>query len=225
MTQPFKTLFSTLLLSTALLTAGSIKAQKIDVDYKNNLTYYHYGYSAKLEKSFFGGLVFSDNRSNKVEYSKEYVEKEYPELLDQEDKRKMFLVDHVARFKNVLGYEAGYKIDFSGKTIIEDNRGNKVEYSTDFFGNKVYEDKSRGIKRTIGKDILGTYNYKSGRESASFKKNIFGAWEYQDSEKNKVELSSNTWNKYLVEYRSEEAVFLYLINQFLSKGQEWSWYF
>ncbi|MDM1380433.1 hypothetical protein [Myroides marinus] len=225
MKQSYKLILRTVVLFASILTVTSVSAQRIEKDYKNNLTYYHYGYNAKLEKSFFGGLVFSDNRGNKVEYSKEYIEKEYPELIDNEEGQRMFLMDHISRYKYTSGYEAGYKIDFSGKVIIEDNRGNKIEYSTDFFGNKVFEDKNRGIKRTIGKDILGTYNYKSGRESASLKKNIFDRWEYQDSEKNKVEMSSNTWAKYLAEYRSEEAVFLYLINQYLSKGQEWSWYF
>lgn len=225
MMRSYKTLLRTVVLSTVFFVGGNIYAQRIEVDYKNNLTYYHYGYNAKLEKSFFGGLVFSDNRGNKVEYSKEYIEKQYPELLAEEESRRLFLMDHISRYKYTSGYEAGYKVDFSGKVIIEDNRGNKIEYSTDFFGNKVFEDKSRGIKRTIGKDILNTYNYKSGKESASLKKNIFDRWEYQDSEKNRVEMSSNTWAKYIAEYRSEEAVFLYLINQYLSKGQEWSWYF
>lgn len=225
MIQFYKKIFKVLILSITLFAIASANAQRIEADYKNNLTYFHFGYSAKLEKSFFGGLVFSDNRGNKIEYSKEYLLQEYPNLLDHEEAQREFLLYQISRYKYDGGYEAGFKVDFSGRVIIEDNRGNKVEYSTDFFGNKVFEDKSRGIKRTIGKDILDTYNYKSGRESASLKKNIFDRWEYVDSEKNRVEISSNTWAKYLAEFRSEEAVFLYLINQYLSKGQEWSWYF
>ncbi|MFM9400439.1 hypothetical protein ACKLNQ_00680 [Myroides odoratimimus] len=57
-----KTLFRSLLIAGLLFVATDAQAQKIEKNYREDWTYSHNRYDAQLEKSFFGGLDFSDNK-------------------------------------------------------------------------------------------------------------------------------------------------------------------
>lgn len=209
-----KTLFRSLFIAGLLFVATEAQAQKIEKNYREDWTYSHNRYDAQLEKSFFGGLDFSDNNRNKIEFSKEYLNLEYSGILEDDELQQLFLMDLVKKYKYTNRYTATYEVDMFGKVTIKDNQGNKIEYGTDLFGNKIYEDKKRGIKYSIGKDLMGDYNYKSGRESASLKKDIFDKWKYTDSFGNKLEIGQETWGRWITQFRDEEGVLFYLITVF-----------
>ena len=209
-----KTLFRSLFIAGLLFVATETQAQKIEKNYREDWTYSHNRYDAKLEKAFFGGLDFSDNNRNKIEFSKEYLNLEYSGILEDDELQQLFLMDLVKKYKYTNRYTATYEVDMFGKVTIKDNQGNKIEYGTDLFGNKIYEDKKRGIKYSIGKDLMGNYNYKSGRESASLKKDIFDKWMYTDSFGNKLEIAPETWGRWIAQFRDEEGVLFYLITLF-----------
>jgi hypothetical protein len=192
-------------------------AQEITTDIFGNLVYTSErgNYKATLEKDIFNSLVFTDNRDNKITFEKKYIDLEYPGVSSDKEKRISFLSRLVNRYRRESEYTATYKVNIFDKVVIEDNRNKKIEYGDDIFGNPSYEETNISKKTSLKRDIFGHLIYQSGNEDAKLAKNIFDQWVYTDSEENELKFSASTWKKLLKRHRTEERIFLFLINSYL----------
>ena len=194
-----------------------LSAQQIKVDIFDDLEYQSENgqYKANLKKNIFDDLVFSDNNNNELTFRKKYLEIENKILLEDEEARIDFFRHLIRRYRSEEKYKASFSVNIFDDIVIEDNRNNKIKKGTDIFGHPVYEEKFNGVETTIKRDLSGNPEYKSGKEQATLKKDIFNKWIYQDSSGNKFEFSDQTWNSLMDQYGSDENILYFLINEFL----------
>lgn len=212
-------------LSILLLANLSIYAQRIETDIFNDLTYESRDgrYRAQLKEDIFENLIFTDNNRNKITFKKEYLSSQFGNTLKNPREKADFFRSMVHRYGQEQGYEATFSVDIFDKTIIEDNRNNRIEYGTDIFGNPTYKERINGIESSINKDLMGTLTYRSHGQEATLREDIFHKWIYEDSKGNKLEFSTETWYMLRRKYGNDEDVFVFLRNEFLMGGRERGW--
>lgn len=172
-------------------------------------------YNAALKKDIFDNLVFTDSRRNNIVFEKKYLDLEYPKVVGNPGARSDFFNNLVRRHRHDERYEAKYKVDIFGTVIIEDNRGNKTEIGTDIFGNAKYEERRNGHSMSVSRDLNGVLQYRSGGDSASLGKDIFGKWTYKDSSGNKFEFSDKAWYRLIRRFGGDEQVLIFLMDEYL----------
>ncbi|MFT3904270.1 MAG: hypothetical protein QM727_13935 [Niabella sp.] len=191
-------------------------AQRMEADIFDNLQYESNDrrYEATLKRDIFDNLIFSDNQKNQVTFEKKYLDLKLPRVKDKESRMDFFrsLIKQYRREKN---YTAKFSVDIFDKVIIQDNRNNRIEAGKDIFGNPSYEETSNGVKYSLKKDIFGNYQYTFNNTKATLEKNIFDEWTYSDTRDNKIVFGKKTWASLVARYRSEEKLFLFLINDLL----------
>ncbi len=200
----------------ALLLAFPLSAQRgnVETDIFGDLQYNSGGYTASLKKNIFDDLTFSDNRNNNLVFEKKYLQQEDPKVLSDVGARTDFFRYLIRRYRSENGYTAKYSVDIFGTTIVEDNRGNKVERGTDIFGNPTYKEKSGGVEVSVKRSIDGALEYRSGGESASLGKDIFGKWIYKDSSGNRFEFGGRAWDMMIRRFGNDENVLWFLMDEF-----------
>jgi len=192
-------------------------AQRIRFDIFDNLEYEsrELGYKAFLKKDIFDNLLFIDNQSNELTFMKKYLEINYANSLEQEENKVNFFRNLIDTYSFESGYKATYNVDILENVIIEDNRNSRIEIGRDIFGNTTYEDRTNNIRTTIRRDLFGNLEFRSGRDQANLKKDIFNRWRYTDSSGNDFRFSTSSWDKLLHLYISEEDVLYFLVDKFL----------
>lgn len=200
-----------------IVTCLQIRAQHVEFDIFGNLQYESEDerYKAYLKKDIFDNLIFSDNNNNELRYNKKYLDLYYKDALKNKEDKISFFRSFISEYISEKGYKATFDVDIFDKVIIKDNLNNKVEIGTDIFGNQTYEEIRNGVKTTMKTDLSGNLEYKSAKEQAFLKKDIFNKWTYSDSSGNKFEFSNKTWNRLKYLYVSEEDILFFLINEFL----------
>lgn len=201
-----------LVLSSSLLLAqrgtvdtdifGNLQFKSIDGDYK-----------ASLEKNIFDDLVFTDSRKNKLHYEKKYLDKMEPGLRGDKEAQVRMLKKLVRENNRHSGYTATFKIDIFDKTIIEDNKGYKLEEGKDIFGNTDIKEQVKGAKTTFKRNLRGGLEYTEGKNTASLEKDIFDRWLYKDSFGNEIQLGKETWKRVLEQYGTDEKFFWDLLDR------------
>ncbi len=194
-----------------------IQAQRVKYDIFNNLEYAseEKDYSAYLKKDIFDNLIFSDSNGNELTFNEDYLKQEYENLLGNNEHKINFFRHLIYRYRFENNYEASFDVNILDKVIIEDNRNNRIEFGTDIFGHPTYEEKRNIIENSIKRDVSGNLEYKSGKEQAFLKKDVFGKWYYRDSSGNEFEFGKPAWRMLKKNYRSEENILLFLLNNFL----------
>lgn len=188
---------------------------RIETDIFDNLQYTSSDgkYKAELKEDIFDNLIFSDSNKNKITYKKEYLDSEYRGMPQNEKAKTDFFHRLIRQYRTENNYEASYSIDIMGTTIFKDNRGNQTKKGVDIFGNPTYEEKIDGVEMSIKRSINGALEYKSGKENATLRKNIFDKWCYEDSNGNKFEFGEKTWNSLIRRFKNDEGVFSFLIGE------------
>lgn len=201
---------------TLLVSAGFAQRTVFETDIFGDLRYESNGYRATLKKDIFDALTFSDSNGNEIVFEEKYLDSEYRQgLSNDKDAKAGFFRRLIHRYSPENGYRAKYSVDIFGTTVIEDNRGNKIEMGTDIFGNPTYKEKSGGVESSFSRSLNGTLEYRSGRESASLGKDIFNKWTYSDSSGNKFEFSPQTWSRLEKRFGSDENVFMFLVRELI----------
>ena len=200
-----------------ILIGLQIRAQHVEFDIFGNLQYESEDerYKAYLKKDIFDNLIFSDSNNNELKYYKKYLDLYYKGALENKEDKIDFFRNFISEYSSERGYKATFEVDIFDKVIIKDNLNNKVEIGTDIFGNQTYEEIKNGEKISMKTDLAGNLEYRSDKERAFLKKNIFNKWTYSDSSGNKFEFSNKTWNRLKYLYVSEEDILFFLINKFL----------
>ncbi len=121
----------------------------------------------------------------------------------------------IRQYRSEEGYRATHSVDIFGKTVIEDNRGKRVEMGTDYFGNRTYKERSGDVETSVKRSIRGVLEYRSGSETASLGKDVLERWIYKDSSGNKFEFGARTWETLIRRFGSDENIFWFLIDEFL----------
>ncbi|WP_144062692.1 hypothetical protein [Sphingobacterium paucimobilis] len=201
-----------LVLSSSLLFA---QRGTVDTDIFGNLQFKSIDgkYKASLEKNIFDDLVFTDSRNNKLHYEKKYLDKMEPGLRGDKEAQAHMLRRLVRENKRSSEYKATFKIDIFDKTIIEDNKGYKLEEGKDIFGNTNIQEQSSGRKSVFKRNLRGGLEYTEGRNTASLEKDIFDRWLYKDSFGNEIQFSKETWKRVLQQYGSDEKFFWDLLDR------------
>lgn len=192
-------------------------AQRIRFDIFDNLEYEsrNNGYKAYLKKDIFDNLLFSDNQANELTFMKKYLDLNYSNSLHEEENKIDFFRNLIDTYSFESGYKATYNVDIFDKVIIEDNRPGRIEIGRDIFGNTTYDDRTNNVKTTIRRDLFGNVEFRSGRDKAYLKKDIFNRWRYTDNSGNDFRFSAGSWEKLLYQYISEEDILYFLVNKFL----------
>jgi lipid II isoglutaminyl synthase (glutamine-hydrolysing) len=202
-----------------LLTIISLQthAQRIRFDIFDNLEYEsrENRYKAYLKKDIFNNLLFSDNQANELTFMKKYLDLTYSNSLEDEEDKIDFFRNLIDTYGFESGYKATYTVDILDKVIIEDNRNSRIEIGRDIFGNATYDERTNNIRTTIRRDLFGNLEFRSGRDQANLKKDIFNRWRYTDSSGNDFRFSTSSWDKLLHLYISEEDVLYFLVDKFL----------
>lgn len=206
-----------LLSAFILFTSISLQAQRIEKNIFGELEYRSsdWEYKAYLKKNIFDDLIFSDNRENKITFTKKYVDREFGSMPEDLEHQSGFFINLIRQYRRERDYIATFSVDIFDKIVIKDNRGSSIEIGTDIFGNPTYEEERGGERISIERDLLGTLIYKSNRGNATLKQDIFNKWLYEDSSGNKFEFSQRAWNSLIRQYGDEEEIFIYLVNRFL----------
>lgn len=204
-----------------VLTSLQLSAQRIEVDIFGNLSYEsrRQNYRAYLKSDIFDNLIFTDNLDNEIIFKKKYLDLEYPKLKRRKEAKIDFFNYLMEQYDTERNYKATFSVDIFDKIIIEDNRNNRVESGQDIFGNPTYEEKRGADFISIRKNIFGELEYKSNRENALLKKDIFNKWIYTDSSGNKFEFGASTWNRLMDDFGSDEAIFRYLVEEYLANNR------
>ncbi len=200
-----------------LLLVAPLPAQhgNIETDIFGDLVYRSNGYTATLKKNIFDDLTYSDNQNNNIVFEKKYLQQEAPKVLSDNSAKMDIFRYLIRKHRSESGFSEKYSVDIFGTTIIEDNRGNKVEMGTDIFGNPTYDEKSGGVQTSISRSLNGMLEYRSGGESASLGKDVFNKWTYRDSSGNKFEFGDRTWDKLIRRFGNDENVFRFLVDEFM----------
>ncbi|MFD2555773.1 hypothetical protein [Sphingobacterium tabacisoli] len=200
-----------------VLSSGLLFAQRgtVDTDIFGNLQFKSVDgqYKASLEKNIFDDLVFTDSRKNKLHYEKKYLDKMEPGLRGDKEAQARMLRRLVRENKRSSEYKATFKIDIFDKTIIEDNKGYKLEESKDIFGNTNIQEQSSGRKSVFKRNFKGGLEYTEGEKTASLGKDIFDRWLYKDSFGNEIQFSKETWKRVLEQYGTDEKFFWDLLDR------------
>ncbi|HSJ68139.1 MAG TPA: hypothetical protein VK921_10710 [Anditalea sp.] len=192
-------------------------AQGIRFDIFDNLEYESRNneYKAYLKKDIFDNLLFSDNQANELTFMKKYLDLNYSNSIHEEENKIDFFRNLVDVYSFESGYKATYNVDIFDKVIIEDNMDSRVEIGRDIFGNTTYDERINNVRTTIRRDLFGNLEFRSGREQANLKKDIFNRWRYTDNSGNDFRFSASSWDKLLHQYISEEDVLYFLVEKFL----------
>lgn len=206
-----------LLLLLLIVLNHQVEAQRIEYDIFNNLEYEskEKDYSAYLKKDVFDNIIFSDSNGNELTFHEDYLEQEYENLVGDKEQEMDFFRYLIYRYRFESGYKASFDINISNEVIIEDNRNNRIEFGTDIFGYPTYEEKRNETEISIKRNVSGSLEYKSGKEQAFLKKDIFGKWNYSDSSGNEFEFGKPAWRMLKKTYVSEENILLFLLKNFL----------
>ncbi|MFA1772505.1 hypothetical protein ACD591_14485 [Rufibacter glacialis] len=168
-----------------------------------------------MKKDIFSNLIFSDNHNNELTFTKKYLDLKHHDLLAEEESQIDFFRNVIRKYKSDIGYKAKFEVDIFEKVVMEDNRNNKVEIGTDIFGNTTYEEKRNTERLSMKRDLSGNLEFRSGKEQAFLKRDIFNRWSYSDSSGNKFEFSDKTWKRLTQEHVTEEDILYFLVNRFL----------
>ncbi|MBL1410183.1 hypothetical protein [Sphingobacterium faecale] len=200
-----------------LLSSSLLFAQRgtVDTDIFGNLQFKSIDgqYKASLEKNIFDDLVFTDSRKNKLHYEKKYLDKMEPGLRADKEAQARMLRRLVRENKRSSEYKATFKIDIFDKTIIEDNKGYKLEEGKDIFGNTNIQEQLNGTKSIFKRNLRGGLEYTEGRKTASLEKDIFDRWIYKDSFGNEIQFGKETWRRILKQYGTDEKFFWDLLDR------------
>ncbi|MVX37187.1 hypothetical protein [Myroides sp. LoEW2-1] len=189
--------------------------QGIEKDIFEDLKYRSQGYSATFKKNIFDDLVFSDNQKNKIEFTKKYLDLQFPGIHDSEGKKISLFEQLLLTHQKDNGYVATYKVDIFDTVIFEDNRGNKTEMGKDIHGNSTFKENRGGKSSSISTNFRGEVEYSSGGVKATLKKTFKGTWMYEDTDKNTIEFSSKAWDKMLEKFGRKEDVLFFFVQEFL----------
>lgn len=201
------------------MTSNLVQAQNIrihtdifgDLQYRNT----HDGLEASLKKDIFDDLIYSDNRNNQLTFEKKYLQSYQPNVLRNSVAKTAFFQSLIRENWRKKDYQAKYKIDIFDQLIIEDNQGMKIKEGKDIFGHNAWEMTVDGDTRSIKRSLDGTLNFSSKGQDASLAKNFHGTWVYKDSSGNTFEFGGNTWRQLIADFGNDEAVFDYLLRQYL----------
>ncbi|TJZ60631.1 hypothetical protein FAZ15_11605 [Sphingobacterium olei] len=172
------------------------------------------GYKASLEKNIFDDLIFTDSRSNKLQYEKKYLDKIEPGLRGNKDAQARLLRRLVRENNRHSDYSATFKVDIFDKTIIEDNKGYKLEEGKDIFGHINVEEQVNGSKTQLKRNLQGGLEYIRDKNKASFGQDIFDKWIYKDSFGNEIQFSKETWKRIMEQYGTDEEFFWELLDRY-----------
>lgn len=172
------------------------------------------GYRASLEKNIFDDLLFKDSRNNKLQYEKKYLDKAEPGLRGNKDAQVRLLRRLVRENSRRTDYSATFKVDIFDKTIIEDNKGYKLEKGKDIFGNINVEERVNGSQAQLKRNLRGGLEYTRDKHKASFGKDIFDKWIYKDSFGNEIQFGKATWQRILDQYGTDEEFFWELLDRY-----------
>ncbi|TYR38118.1 hypothetical protein FXV77_02215 [Sphingobacterium phlebotomi] len=111
-------------------------------------------------------------------------------------------------------YSATFKVDIFDKTIIEDNKGYKLEKGKDIFGNINVKERVNGSQAQLKRNLRGGLEYTRDKHKASFDKDIFDKWIYKDSFGNEIQFGKETWQRILDRYGTEEEFFWELLDRY-----------
>ncbi|MGG5505945.1 MULTISPECIES: hypothetical protein [unclassified Myroides] len=189
--------------------------QRIQKDIFNDLIFKEGQYEAKLKKDIFDHLLFTDSNDNKIEFNKAYLEQNIGNMYQDYDVKSLFFQDLVLDYRHISGYEASYKVDILGTLTITDNQGKTVKSKVDIFGNLKIDTTDKRHSSSIGKNLAGDLEYSSGRQWANLKKNYSNSYIYTDSNKTKIEIPEVIWERFMDRYKSEYAIFEFLLVEFL----------
>ncbi|MBE8719832.1 hypothetical protein [Sphingobacterium pedocola] len=208
-----------LILGLALvLSFSGLFAQRgaIDTDLFGTLQYKSAdgSYKASLEKNIFDDLIFTDSRNNKLQYEKKYLDKAEPGLRGNKDAQVGLLRRLVKENSRQSDYSATFKVDIFDKTIIEDNKGYKLEEGKDIFGHTNMEERVNGSKIQFKRNLGGGLEYTRDNNKASFDKDIFDKWIYKDSFGNEIQFGKETWKRILEQHGTDEAFFWELLDRY-----------
>ena len=200
-----------------ILFSFKTNAQRIDVDFFNNLQYKSTkdNYNATLRQDIFDDVIFTDKYDNKATFTKKYLNLKYPKVLNNDAIKKQFFKHLILDYRKKKNYKISYSIDVFNKEIIKDNRDNKVEIGEDIFGHNTYERVINGLKTSIKTSVSGVLEYQHGNQKATLNKNYHNQWIYSDISGNKLEFGSSTWDRFKKTYGSNEDIFAFLIHNFL----------
>lgn len=171
-------------------------------------------YKASLEKNIFDDLIFTDSRNNKLQYEKKYLDKAEPGLRGNKDAQMRLLRRLVRENSRHADYRATFKVDIFDKTIIEDNKGYKLEEGKDIFGHVNVKERVNGSKAQLKRNLRGGLEYTRDNNKASFDKDIFDKWIYKDSFGNEIEFGKETWKRILEQYGTDEEFFWELLERY-----------
>ncbi|MBD1420374.1 hypothetical protein [Sphingobacterium chuzhouense] len=174
-------------------------------------------YRASLEKNIFDDLIFKDSRNNKHQYEKKYLDKAEPGLSGNKDAQVRLLWRLVRENSRRTDYSATFKVDIFDKTIIEDNKGYKLEKGKDIFGNINVEERVNGSQAQLKRNLRGGLEYTRDKHKASFDKDIFDKWIYKDSFGNEIQFGQATWQRILDQYGTDEEFFWELLDRYFYK--------
>ena len=193
-------------------------AQAISFDIFGDLQFKSSGerYNAYLKKDIFNALVFTDSQNNELVFEQKYLQKTYPGILLDKNKKIEFFKYLIVRFKNAEKYKAQFKVDIFDKIIIEDSNSTKIEMGKDIFGNETYSQLGDGLSITIKTNLNGNLEYTNGDENATLSKSLLNKYTYTDSSGNSFEISSNSWKRLSARFGKNEDIFIFLINNFLN---------
>jgi len=171
-------------------------------------------YKASLEKNIFDDLIFTDSRNNKLQYEKKYLDKAEPDLRGNKDAQMRLLRRLVRENSRHADYRATFKVDIFDKTIIEDNKGYKLEKGKDIFGHVNVKERVNGSKTQLKRNLRGGLEYTWDNNKASFDKDIFDKWIYKDSFGNEIQFGKETWKRILEQYGTDEEFFWELLDRY-----------
>lgn len=124
---------------------------ELSTSFNGGLEYSMNGYRATLENNIFDALIFKDNKSNKVEYNKEYLA--YANFgVDARAKTAMFNA-LIHRFQQKSGYSETFSVDIFDDFIYKDNKGTRASLKKDIFDKLIYTD-SKGNKLTYSDEFI-----------------------------------------------------------------------
>src|SRR5690606_21533924 len=171
-------------------------------------------YKASLEKNIFDDLIFTDSRNNKLQYEKKYLDKAEPGLRGNKDAQMRLLRRLVRENSRHADYRATFKVDIFDKTIIEDNKGYKLEERKDIFGNINVEERVNGSRAQLKRNLRGGLEYTREKDNASLEKNIHDQRIYKDSFGNEIQFGKETWKRILDQYGTDEEFFWELLDRY-----------
>lgn len=146
-----KTLFLLLYISFAMVLSAQQVNEKYYLDIRDNLQYEYNGQKASFTENIFGDWVYSDSRSNKCTYTKDYLDKA---LMARTAKfRTELFRELIAYFKNSNHFTEKYSMSISGALQYESSDRYKASFSIDIFKNQVFKD-SNGNELKISKYFI-----------------------------------------------------------------------